>query len=180
MLLFQLLCDSKCLWVFYISYSTIRIDCNSNDTLTSRPGRSLHVVAGDTCLQQVYERPSTSLSSSGDAARVPPWAIALRVRLPHPHKHTHAHTRTPHSVPGGKQPGARSAAHPARRGWEGGQTTTTTLLPPTDALLQLTTLAVRLTGIGATFSQLWMDIGIISSSIRPVRYPSLNASLPFC
>ena len=39
--------------------------------------------------------------------------------------HTNTHTRTPHSAPGGKQPGARSAAHPARRGWEGGQTTTT-------------------------------------------------------
>ena len=44
--------------------------------ISARPGRRLHVVAGDTCLQQVYERPPTSLSSSGDAARVPPWAIA--------------------------------------------------------------------------------------------------------
>ena len=92
--------------------------------LNPRPGRRLHVVAGDTCLQQVYERPPTSLSSSGDAARVPPWAIAPPGSPTS--TQTHTHTRTPHSVPGGKQPGARSAAHPARRGWEGGQTTTTT------------------------------------------------------
>ena len=92
-----------------------------------RPGRRLHVVAEDTCLQQVYERPPTSLSSSGDAARVPPWAIAPPGSpTSTQNTHTHTHTRTSHSVPGGKQPGARSAAHPARRGWEGGQTTTTT------------------------------------------------------
>ena len=33
-------------------------------------------MAGDTCMLQVYKRPPTSLSSSGDAARVPPWAKA--------------------------------------------------------------------------------------------------------
>ena len=89
----------------------------------TRPGRSLCVVAGDTVfgVQKASHIP-VLFGGRGQCAALGQSPSGFR--LPHPHTHTRARAHTPHSVTGGKQPGARSAAHPARRGWEGGQTTT--------------------------------------------------------
>ena len=106
--------NSSSIWLF--SYPLYSFSLFGNELVYSnntRPGKSFRVVAGDTVFGD--ERPPTSLSSSGDAARVPPWAIAPPGS---PNTSTYTHTRAPHTAsPVGSNPGrARPPTQPVEAG----------------------------------------------------------------